>query len=312
MMLVNHLLHQLSAHSTQTFSSGIKKSKLCSVYYGKRYYQSNKNKIHEYKSKTKTYAILICGPDTLPNAQYNNLRGFQYTNFLKDESKQQIWKQYAVYKNQFPTMNEIDKFDGIIFTGSKHDAHNAGIQWIRKLKQMIKYVYYYQKHTKLLGICFGHQILANALNGKSNRNTQTEWELGTRSMIPNNAFFKYFNDKKYPQLKSMLKQNNYSFKVHEMHRDVVTKLPENAMLLMHSEYTDCEMYCIDNNVLGFQGHPEFPINYLKDIINEYIKCDKELIKCFGGIKFINKSEETLKIDVDTEIWKYLLQKWIEI
>eukprot|EP01084_Bolivina_argentea_P248391 415476_1 len=266
--------------------------------------------IKKYKSKIKTYAIFICGPDPLPNPEDKNLRGFHYINLLKNKSKKQIWKQYVIYKNEFPTMDEVNQFDGIILTGSKYDAHNTEIKWIKKLKKIIKYIYYYQKHTKLLGICFGHQILANALNGKSSRNTKTDWEIGTRSIIPNDTFFKYFTDEKYPKLKSMLKEHNYSLNVNEMHRDVVTILPNNAVLLMHSEYTECEMYYIGNNVLGFQGHPEFPKNYLKDVINKYIKCDKELIKCFGGIKFINECEETLEINVNTEIWKYILQKWM--
>ena len=62
---------------------------------------------------------------------------------------------FDVTVKEYP--QDYDIYDGFIITGSKAIAFD-NLDWIRKLKQEI--VKLYEKNTKIIGICFGHQILA--------------------------------------------------------------------------------------------------------------------------------------------------------
>merc|ERR1711941_155046 len=67
-----------------------------------------------------------------------------------------------------------------------------------------------------------------------------------------------FPDHKYRNLKEL--------KLIQVHQDAVWSIPDDAVLLGHSEYTDHEIFSIDDTALCFQGHPEFNCLYLEQII----------------------------------------------
>ena len=51
------------------------------------------------------------------------------------------------------------------------------------------------------------------------------------------------------------------------HQDQVTRLPENATLIATSEFCPNAAYHIGDQVLCFQGHPEFIHDYTRDLLN---------------------------------------------
>ena len=70
-----------------------------------------------------------------------------------------IGKHVAVRSTSALTVSQ-----GIVITGSKHDAHGMD-PWIVKLREVVKSEA--QRGQMLLGLCFGAQLLAHALGGKS-------------------------------------------------------------------------------------------------------------------------------------------------
>lgn len=64
-----------------------------------------------------------------------------------------------------------------------HTAHEDSPDFIPKLAEWIKYVCNEPSmtHVKMLGICFGHQIIARALGGRCERGQQG-WELGVHAV----------------------------------------------------------------------------------------------------------------------------------
>ena len=70
----------------------------------------------------------------------------------------QIW---SVVDGDFPA-SAVDA-DGWLITGSKHGAYEDH-DWIPPLEQLIRAIR--EAGRPLVGICFGHQIIAQALGGK--------------------------------------------------------------------------------------------------------------------------------------------------
>ena len=88
----------------------------------------------------------------------------------------------------------------------------------------------------MIGICFGHQILAKALGGETGKN-------------PSNAYIYGFEESK--------NKDNNKILLLESHSDCVTKLPENAISLFSSQTCLHEILQISDKVFSTQGHPEY-------------------------------------------------------
>ena len=83
------------------------------------------------------------------------------------------------------------QFDAILVTGSRIISKgillNKGYsayedkEWIHKLSAYVKKVYEEYPSKKIIGICFGHQIIAQALGGKVELNSKG-WEMAVRTI----------------------------------------------------------------------------------------------------------------------------------
>jgi GMP synthase-like glutamine amidotransferase len=67
---------------------------------------------------------------------------------------------YAVNAGIYPS--EIDEVDAYILTGSKSSVYEDAL-WITQLAEFVRVLH--SRKKKLVGICFGHQMVAHALGG---------------------------------------------------------------------------------------------------------------------------------------------------
>ena len=171
--------------------------------------------------------------------------------------KQSIAAQFDVYnvvEGSYP--EDEQAYDAYLITGSKADSFGSD-PWIMQLREYL--LERYAGGDRLIGICFGHQLLALLLGGKTERAAQG-WGLGVNR-------YQLLEQPEWmgPQLESL--------DLLVFHQDQVTRLPENATLLAGSEFCPNAAYRIDDQVLCFQAHPEFVDDYelaLLDLRREFL------------------------------------------
>ncbi|RUS32112.1 hypothetical protein BC938DRAFT_476264 [Jimgerdemannia flammicorona] len=89
----------------------------------------------------------------------------------------------VVHRQEYPTDAELmaGEIDGIVITGSAASAYEDK-EWVRRLVAFTKRVYEEFPRVKMLGICFGHQIVGMAAGGTVEKNAKG-WEI-TAFMCP--------------------------------------------------------------------------------------------------------------------------------
>ena len=144
---------------------------------------------------------------------------------------------YQVMDGDYP--ESIYECDAYLITGSKFSVYDNE-PWIIKLRDYI--VSLHQHHRKLIGVCFGHQIIADALDGLTEK-TVRGWGVG-------NVVSQIEKEK------SWMGHAKKQFSLLVSHQDQVTRLPTEAELIAGNEFCPNASFQIANHILTFQGHPE--------------------------------------------------------
>lgn len=135
--------------------------------------------------------------------------------------------------------------DAIILTGSARDAHSmepAVIQLCGTLRELSA------AGKAILGICFGHQVLARALGGEVGRHP-AGWEVGSVriTLTPEGLAC------------PVLMDLGLEPEVLQSHQDAVLSLPPGAVRLAGNAHTPVQAFqsCPGGRQFGVQFHPEF-------------------------------------------------------
>jgi len=132
--------------------------------------------------------------------------------------------------------------DGWLITGSKHGAYED-FPWIPKLEKFIRDI---QKSGRpLVGICFGHQIIAKALGGTVEKSDKG-WGVG----------------------RQIYKAGDSEFSANAWHQDQVVELPEGAKVLAGNEFCEYAALSYGDKIFTLQPHPEFTVEFLTGLIEE--------------------------------------------
>ncbi|MDC0221101.1 GMP synthase [Gammaproteobacteria bacterium] len=155
---------------------------------------------------------------------------------------------YEVVHGEYPS--DIDEVDGYVITGSKLSVYDD-IPWINDLKNFVRQLHSEEK--KIIGICFGHQLVAEALGGKTGQ-AETGWCVG----VHKNKFTDAAED--YGLTRS-------EFKIPSNHKDQVLELPPGGKLLARTETCPISAMGLGDHILTFQGHPEFSEGYARALLD---------------------------------------------
>ena len=148
------------------------------------------------------------------------------------------FSNYDVKREEYP--ERLEECDGYLITGSRDSVYDEA-PWIRTLGRFVRKLD--STRTPLVGICFGHQLIAHVLDGQT-APAEVGWAVGvhTSEVLAQQAW---------------MTPCQTSFRLISSHKDQVQTLPGRATLFAASETCPIGGYTIDEHILTFQGHPEF-------------------------------------------------------
>lgn len=154
---------------------------------------------------------------------------------------------YDLTQNVFPqSTKEVDFF---IITGSKKSCYED-IDWIHRLCAFVRECQ--ANATKVIGICFGHQVIAHALGGLVEQSSKG-WGIGVHT---------------YQVLKDHeLFEQRSSINALVSHKDQVITPPENAQLIAVSDFCPYAVLGYNHHFISIQCHPELEEDYIKTILD---------------------------------------------
>ncbi|KAL6888418.1 hypothetical protein ACP4OV_009444 [Aristida adscensionis] len=167
---------------------------------------------------------------------------------------------FRVVDGEFPAAEELAGYDGFVVTGSPNDAYGED-PWIRRLCTLIQAVHAMRK--RILGVCFGHQVLCRALGGSVGK-ACSGWDVGVRKVtfVQDLEGFDFLPD---------LDELPPSASIIEVHQDEVWEIPAGARVIAYSKKTRVEAFAVGELALGVQGHPEYTTDILLNLVDRLLR-----------------------------------------
>ncbi len=187
---------------------------------------------------------------------------------------------YYVCDGNFP--EKVSECAGYMMTGSRYSVYEQ-LDWIIHLKAFVQAIQ--KAQIPYFGICFGHQMLAEALGGKVRKAEQIGWCVGTHTFgiqVP----------------KPWMAPPKESINLLMMCQDQVMDLPENSTVLATSNDCTIGMFQVGEKMVGIQAHPEFSKQYCQVLMEARIKR--------MGAEKVAKGLASLQLPVHEDIFK----QWI--
>ena len=132
--------------------------------------------------------------------------------------------------------------DGWLITGSRHGAYEDHA-WIPPLEDLIRAID--AAGRPLVGVCFGHQIIAQALGGRVEK-FPGGWSIGAQAYT-------------FPE---------GPLTINAWHQDQVTRRPDRAEVVAHSPFCENAALLYGDRIYTVQAHPEFDDAYTRGLIDE--------------------------------------------
>jgi GMP synthase (glutamine-hydrolysing) len=163
----------------------------------------------------------------------------------------------SIAVNNGESLPDTGSISGAIITGS-HAMVTDRETWSEQLAQWIRQAH--QQNLPLLGICYGHQLIAHALGGKVDYR-DTGIEIGTHQVQLSSA----------AASDDLLGIMPARFDAHLVHSQSVIELPAGATVLAANAAEPHQSFRVGNSTWGVQFHPEFDATVMRFYLSELQK-----------------------------------------
>jgi len=140
------------------------------------------------------------------------------------------FKTWSVVDMEFPS--SVHDADGWLISGSKHGTYDD-MPFIAPLEDFVRDIY--AANVPLVGICFGHQIMAQALGGRSEK-FSNGWSVGHVAYQFDDGITLFLN---------------------AWHQDQVITPPAGAKTIASTDFCKYAGLAYDGRAMSVQPHPEF-------------------------------------------------------
>lgn len=151
---------------------------------------------------------------------------------------------YHVAEGEMPA--SLDECDAWLITGSPCSVYE-NLPWIPVLEAFIREAY--EARRPQVGVCFGHQVAAQALGGHVAR-AETGWVLGRHHLQVNVE-------------RDWMPETRDEYTLHYINQDQVIDLPPGVRLLGESPRCPNALYEAEGRLLCIQPHPEQPVSSMQ-------------------------------------------------
>lgn len=162
---------------------------------------------------------------------------------------------YAVWRVQREESPPPIAVQAVAIGGSLSSVYDEDA-WIRRLEtQVLRWI---DNNVPLLGVCFGHQLIARVLGGRVERNPQG-WELGTRTIELTEQ------GRSDPLFDGL----THVFSAMQTHQDAVIELPPGAESLAASSLCTYQSFRVGDRIRTIQFHPEFTPGHVRYLLSPW-------------------------------------------
>lgn len=132
-----------------------------------------------------------------------------------------------------------DGYDGVVITGSAAGVYE-GDAWIGRLLDWIRAA---RGRTRLVGVCFGHQAMAQAMGGRVEK-SERGWGVGLHAY-------------RVVGREPWMEPPAATLRIPVSHQDQVVAKPDGARVILESDFTPFAGLAWGDDAISVQCHPEF-------------------------------------------------------
>ncbi len=147
------------------------------------------------------------------------------------------FQTWSVVDMEFPA--SIHDAEGWLLTGSRHGAYDD-LPFIAPLEEFIRSAY--AASVPMVGVCFGHQIIAQALGGKVEK-FSGGWSVG----------------------RTVYNFDGRAVALNAWHQDQVTRRPADARVCGKSDFCENAALLYQGRAFTVQPHPEFGSDFIDQL-----------------------------------------------
>ncbi|MGC1506521.1 MAG: type 1 glutamine amidotransferase [Sulfitobacter sp.] len=153
-------------------------------------------------------------------------------------TKDFTYQAWSVVDGEMP--KSVQDADGWLITGSRHGAYEPH-GWIPPLEQFIRDCY--AAHVPMIGVCFGHQIIAQAMGGKVEK-FDGGWSVGAVDYT----------------------LEGETVAINAWHQDQVTTKPADAQVIGSTDFCANAALLYGDTFWTIQPHPEYDHDFIAGLL----------------------------------------------